>query len=306
MKIAAVQHDIAWEDGAATRARVAPLISQAAAGGARLIALTEMYATGFSMNPDRIAEPPGGPNEQFLVEQAAEHGVWLLGSIAQWALRDPDTPGSELENRRAQNVAVLAGPDGQLHRYAKIHPFSYAGEHRHYRAGTEFLTVTVEDLRVSVFVCYDLRFADEFWALAPDTDLYVVVANWPEPRREHWKALLRARAIENQAYLLGVNRVGVGDDIHYTGDSVILDPLGRALAEASLTETVLVAEADAAEVKRVRDRFPFLADRRPAPQAAHRRPAQPSDQQPAAQLADQQHAAQLSDEQPAAQPYASR
>ena len=274
MKIAAVQHDIVWEDGPATRARLAPLIGQAAAAGARLIVLTEMYATGFSMRPERIAEPPGGPNEQFLAEQAAAHGVWLLGSIAQWAERDPDTPGADRDNLRAQNVAVLAGPAGQRHRYAKIHPFSYAGEHEHYRAGTEFLTVTVEELRVSVFVCYDLRFADEFWALAPDTDLYVVVANWPEPRREHWKTLLRARAIENQAYLVGVNRVGTGDDIRYTGDSVILDPLGRPLAEASLVETVLVADADAGEVKRIRDRFPFLADRRPVDQRAH--PERPS------------------------------
>jgi len=271
MKIAAIQHDIVWEDGPATRSRLSPLIGQAAAGGARLIVLTEMYATGFSMHPDRIAEPPGGPNEQFLISQAAGHGVWLLGSIAQWAAEDPDTPGTERENLRAQNVAVLAGPDGQLHRYAKIHPFSYAGEHRHYRAGTELLTVTVEDLRVSVFVCYDLRFADEFWVLAPNTDLYLVVANWPEPRREHWRALLRARAIENQAYVVGVNRVGVGDDIRYTGDSVILDPLGRPLAEASLVETVLMAEADAGEVKRIRDRFPFLPDRRSAQPPADRR-----------------------------------
>lgn len=293
MKIAAVQHDIAWEDAPATRARVAPLIGQAAAAGARLIVLTEMYATGFSMRPERIAEPPGGPNEQFLADQAAAHGVWLLGSIAQWAKEDPDTRATEperteLDKRRAQNVAVLAGPDGQRHRYAKIHPFSYAGEHEHYRAGTEFLTVTVEELRVSVFVCYDLRFADEFWALAPDTDIYVVVANWPEPRREHWKTLLRARAIENQAYLVGVNRVGTGDDIRYTGDSVILDPLGRPLAEASLVETVLVAEADAGEVKRIRDRFPFLADRRPAgqPAAPANQPAAPAGQpsgQPAGQ-----------------------
>jgi len=266
MKVAAIQHDIVWEDGPATRARVAPLIDQAAAGGARLIVLSEMYATGFSMSPERVAEEPGGPNEQFLLDQAARHGVWLLGSIAQWAEADPDSRAAEPAGtaRRAQNVAVLAGPDGQRHRYAKIHPFSYAGEHEHYRAGTDFLTVTVEDLRLSVFICYDLRFADEFWVLAPDTDVYVVVANWPEPRREHWKALLRARAIENQAYLVGVNRVGTGDDIRYTGDSVILDPLGRPLAEASLAETVLVADADPGEVKRIRDRFPFLVDRRTA------------------------------------------
>ncbi len=267
MKIAAVQHDIAWEDGPATRAAIEPLVAQAAAAGARLIVLCEMYATGFSMHPDRIAEPPGGPNEQFLIDQARRHDTWLIGSIAQWIEPDPAAP----DQRRAANVAVLAGPDGQLYRYDKIHPFSYAGEHLSYQAGGNFLTVTVEDLRVSVFICYDLRFADEFWGLAADTDLYLVVANWPEPRREHWRALLRARAIENQAYVVGVNRVGTGDGHHYTGDSVILDPMGRPLAEASLTETVLLADLTADEVKRVRDRFPFLADRRgPAGGSQHR------------------------------------
>lgn len=254
MKIAAVQHDVVWENGPATRARLAPLIEQAVAAGARLIVLTEMYATGFSMNVDTVAEPAGGPNEQFLIEQAAQYGVWLLASISQWAQAE--------DERRAQNVALLVGPDGQLHRYAKIHPFSYSGEDKHYAAGSELLTVMVEDLRVSVFVCYDLRFADEFWQLAHGTDVYAVVANWPQPRREHWRALLKARAIENQAYVVGVNRIGEGDGIRYTGDSVILDPLGNPLAEASLAETVLVCDVDPGEVKRVRDRFPFLADRR--------------------------------------------
>ena len=256
MKVAAIQHDVVWEDGPATRARLVPLIQHAVNGGARLVVLTEMYATGFSMNTDTMAESPGGPNEQFLIDQARTHGVWLVGSISQWQ------PAPAGPDRRAQNVAVLAGPTGQLHRYAKVHPFSYSGEDKRYAPGTELLTVSVEDLRVSIFVCYDLRFADEFWQLAHDTDLYLVVANWPEPRREHWRALLRARSIENQAYLVGVNRVGVGDGISYTGDSVILDPLGRPLAEASLSETVLLCDLDPAEVKRVRDRFPFLADRR--------------------------------------------
>ena len=253
MKIAAIQHDITWEDGAATRVHLEPLVAQAAATGAKLVVLTEMYATGFSMEPERVAEQPGGANEQFLLDQAAAHDLWLVGSIAQWSAADPT---------RAQNVAVLAGPNGQVHRYAKIHPFSYAGEHEHYQAGTEFLTVSVEDVRVSVFVCYDLRFADEFWQLAENTDLYVVVANWPEPRREHWQALLRARAIENQAYVVGCNRVGAAGETRHVGDSAIIDPLGRTLASASQVETVLIADVDSAEVKRVRDRFPFLQDRR--------------------------------------------
>ena len=251
MKVAAIQHDIVWEDAEATRRHVEPLIAQAAVQGARLIALTEMFATGFSMRPERIAEEPGGPNEQFLVEQAREHGAWLVASIAQHGPRG-----------RPSNVAVLAAPDGTTHRYDKIHPFSYAGEHEKYDAGTEALTVDIEGLRASIFVCYDLRFADEFWALAHDTDLYVVVANWPEPRREHWRTLLRARAIENQAYVLGVNRVGNAKQTPHVGDSAIIDPMGRTLAEASLGEAVLVADVAASTVADVRTQFPFLADRR--------------------------------------------
>jgi predicted amidohydrolase len=114
---------------------------------------------------------------------------------------------------------------------------------------------------VTPFVCYDIRFADSFWAVAEQTDLYVVPANWPETRRNHWRALLTARAIENQAYVLGVNRVGLVKSDNYVGDSAIIDPMGRTLVEASRTESVLVADIDIDEVRRVRAEFPFLADR---------------------------------------------
>ena len=255
MKVAAVQHDIDWEQPELTRKRVAPLIAQAAQAGARLVALTEMYATGFSMRTERIAEDEGGPNEQFLIDQAREHGCWVLASIAQFG-----------QDGRARNNAVLAAPDGTVQRYAKIHPFSYAREHEYYAAGERFLTVDIAGVRTSLFVCYDLRFADEFWALADSTDLYVVVANWPEPRREHWRTLLRARAIENQAYVLGVNRVGsvqgAKREQHYVGDSALIDPLGGTVVEAALQETVLVAEVDPDVVARVRRDLPFLPDRR--------------------------------------------
>jgi predicted amidohydrolase len=230
---------------------VRPLIAAAAGEGARLIVLSEMYATGFSMNPERIAEDEGGPSERFLLDQAAAHGATLIASIAQ---RGADG--------RFRNNAVVARPDGAVDRYAKIHPFSFAGEHEVYAAGTQFLTVDIEGLRVSVFVCYDLRFADEFWALAPATDLYVVPANWPQPRHEHWRALLRARAIENQAYVLGVNRVGSAKDLPHVGGSALVDPLGRTMVEGDADEAVLVAEADPVIVREIRTKFPFLADRR--------------------------------------------
>jgi predicted amidohydrolase len=256
VKVAAVQHDIVWEEPTATFARVAPLIATAAAEGARLVVLTEMFSTGFSMKTDRIAEPRGGRSTEFLVGQAREHDVWLCGSL----------PERDEGRTLPANTLVLAAPDGSTHRYDKIHPFTYAREHEHYSAGDEHVTVDVEGVRTSLFVCYDLRFADELWVLAPTTDLYVVVANWPAARRDHWRALLRARAIENQAYVVGVNRVGTGGSgkarLEYAGDSVILDPLGEPLAEAGAEETVLTAQVDPARVAEVRAEFPFLADRR--------------------------------------------
>jgi predicted amidohydrolase len=124
------------------------------------------------------------------------------------------------------------------------------------------VTVDVDGVRVSLFVCYDLRFADEFWTLAPETDLYVVVANWPAARRRHWQALLVARAIENQAYVAAANRIGTGADIDYAGDSCIVDPMGEVLVGAAGTETVLTALVDPAVVAETRRRFPFLSDRR--------------------------------------------
>jgi predicted amidohydrolase len=252
MKVAAVQHDIMWEDPDATREHVRPLIADAAAQGAQLIVLSEMYATGFSMNPDKIAEDEGGPSEQFLRDQAKAHSAYLAASIAQRG-----TDG------KYRNNAIVAAPDGSvIARYAKIHPFSYAGEHERYAAGTRFVTVAVGDLNVSLFVCYDLRFADEFWARADQTDLYVVPANWPQPRHEHWRALLRARAIENQAYVLGVNRVGLAKDLPHIGSSALIDPLGERLFEGGPDEAALVGEADPKIVSQVRTNFPFLPDRR--------------------------------------------
>jgi len=255
MRAAAIQHDIAWEQPERTREHVRPLIAKAAADGARLIVLAEMFATGFSMQPERIAEDEGGPSEQYLLDAAAEHDAYLVASIAQ---RGPDG--------NYRNNAIVATPAGTVTRYAKIHPFSFAGEHERYTAGTERCTVTIEGLRVSPFVCYDLRFADEFWALAHDTDVYVVPANWPTPRHEHWRALLRARAIENQAYVVGVNRVGAVRELGHSGGSAIIDPLGTVLAgddpADESREAVYCADIDPATVRDVRAKFPFLADRR--------------------------------------------
>ena len=254
MKVAAVQHDIVWEDPEANFELLAPKVAQAAADGARLVVLAEMYSTGFSMASERVAEPPDGPSVRFLADQAAANGIWVCGSVPV-----RDSSAAELPVNRF----VLASPDGVAAVYDKIHPFSYGGEHEHYAAGAERLTIAVEGVRITPFVCYDLRFSDEFWSLAHETDCYVVVANWPAPRRAHWSALLVARAIENQAYVVGVNRVGTGGGIDYQGDSVVIDPFGVEVANAPEgEEAVLYADIDLSRVEKIRTRYPFLEDRR--------------------------------------------
>jgi predicted amidohydrolase len=252
MKIALFQSDIIWENPEANFAHVEPQIRAAAAAGARLIVLPEMFACGFSMNTSAIAEPSTGPTPSFLRRCAREHGLWVGASF----------PLADAKSSRPTNHFLLAGPDGSEYGYDKIHPFSFAKEDEHYRAGTTFAHVEIEGIRFTLFVCYDLRFADEFWATADETDAYLLVANWPDKRREHWRTLLRARAIENQAYMVAVNRVGEANGLSYSGDSVVLDPWGAALCEANKDEILLLADVDLARVSHARAKFPIRKDRR--------------------------------------------
>ena len=254
MIVAGVQHDIVWEDPDSNFGMLAARVADAAARGAELVLLSEMFATGFSMHTDRVAQDADGSIASFLASQAASHGVWVGGSFAA-------RPSASSDERRPTNCFLLVGPDGTKHRYDKIHPFSYGREDHHYAPGRGSITVDVSGVRVTPFVCYDLRFADVFWAAAAETDLYAVVANWPAARQDHWDTLLRARAIENQAYVLGVNRVGSGGALNYAGGSVLVDPFGEVVAAAGTTESVITGEVDLGRVAEIRATYPFLADR---------------------------------------------
>ncbi|HVM64350.1 MAG TPA: nitrilase-related carbon-nitrogen hydrolase [Acidimicrobiales bacterium] len=252
LRVAAVQHDICWEDREATLSHLEPLVATAAAAGARLTVLTEMFAVGFTPHAELVGEPPGGPTTEWLLAEARRYGMWVCGSA-------PIVPHGAA---RPFNRLVLAGPEGELASYDKVHPFRYAGEDRRFATGTaRAVTVDVDGTRATLTVCYDLRFADQFWEAAPETDLFVVVANWPAARRHHWRSLLLARAIENQAYVVAANRVGTGGKESYAGDSCIVDPWGEVLAQASGVETVLVADVDREVVARVRKEYPFMRDR---------------------------------------------
>ena len=252
MKVAIIQADTVWMDRDANFAQLAPLISEAAKNGASLVLLTEMFSTGFVVDRNDIGEPEGGVSSQFLSQMATQHNIWIGGSC----------PEVTSDDSRPFNSFVLVSPRGEPHRYHKIHPFTFGGEDTHFRPGTDFVTVNVDGIRVTLFVCYDLRFADEFWKTAADTDVYLVSGNWPASRREHWMALLRARAIENQTFVIGCNRVGTGGGLSYAGDSRIINPLGEVITEALDLETILYADISSEEVQTVRTTFPFMQDRR--------------------------------------------
>jgi predicted amidohydrolase len=211
-----------------------------------------MFASGFSMNTDRVAEAYGGPTEQFLAATAKQHRIHLLGGVA---MRGKDG--------QARNKALLFDPEGNLTGYyAKRRPFRPGGEHEHYTAGTKAAVLNCGPCRVSPFVCYDLRFPELFREAAKSArpELYVVIANFPSKRVLHWVRLLQARAIENQAYVVGVNRVGRDPFYEYSGRSLIIDPQGEIIADAGDHEGAIQAELDLECLAQYRSGLPFLDD----------------------------------------------
>ena len=250
MKITAIQTDIVWENPGANFEKVVPLLDRAAEAGTRLAILPEMFATGFTMDAIGAARHDKMISE-FLAVQARRLDLWIAAGLVE-----PNDP-------RPRNCCVMVDPEGvERLRYRKIHPFTLAGEHRHYDAGNELSTVQVDELSVTPLVCYDLRFPEPFRAAAKRTDLYLVMANWPDRRIFAWSTLLRARAIENLAYVAGVNRVGLGDGLVYPGASALVDPLGETLAEAGADEGLITAEIDKDRIREVRKGLSFLEDRR--------------------------------------------
>jgi predicted amidohydrolase len=259
VRVALLQMDLAWEDWQANHARAAKLLKRAADGGADLALLPEMFATGFSMDGAKIAQPPGGPTERWLRGLARGLGLHLIAGLAEMC----DATGAS--SALPRNNALWVSPEGDVARYTKLHPFSFAGEHEKFAAGENVVTWTIEGVRVTPLVCYDLRFPEPFRLAADGTDLFAVVANWPERRRAHWQLLLKARAVENLCYVAGVNRVGEdGNGNRHMGDSSVTSPWGETLVSAAEIETVLLVDVDPKEVAQARAKFPVLRDRRPS------------------------------------------
>jgi predicted amidohydrolase len=233
-------------------------VHAAARDGARLVVLPEMCTTGFTMDATTQAEPLEGSSVHALGRIAAEAGIHLLAGVA---VREC-VGGVE----RAVNTAILFEPAGKLQSvYRKQRVFGYAGEHEVYTPGDDSVTATVGGVRIAPFVCYDLRFPELFRRVARDVDAMVIIANWPARRRAHWDALIRARAIENQCYVIAVNRRGEGGGISYDGGSAAFDPWGEPLtttgdAAGRVDSAVAMVDIDPARVRTVREEYPFLRD----------------------------------------------
>ena len=235
------------------------LIEQAVSVGAKLVLLPEYWAIMGLSDSDKVkvAEPLGrGPIQEFMSAMARQHGIWLLGGTLPLASDDPD---------KVVNTTLVYDSEGKhVGRYDKIHLFGFDhGEARVLAAGTDTSAYQIPGFTtMAMTTCYDLRFPELYRIFVNEgAELVVIPTGWPAARLEHWLTLTRARAIENQVFLIGCNQVGMQESIELAGHSVVIDPWGQMLAEAGDDEEVLTLDLDLATVAKTRADFPVLRDR---------------------------------------------
>jgi omega-amidase len=249
--VSLVQTDLHWHDPAANRAALGQLLADSLTGPGftDLIILPEMFTTGFSMDAAQ-AEPTDGPTLAWLREQAARYDAVVAGSVML------------TEGGRCYNRLLWVRPDGSYSRYDKRHLFRMSGEHEIFTPGAERLVEEWRGWRIRPLICYDLRFP--VWSsnsAHEPYDLLLYVASWPHARINAWKLLLQARAVENMAYVAGVNRIGLdAKEVEYSGFSMLLDPRGDHLAQAGSLPTVLTRRLLRNPLRELREHLPVLLD----------------------------------------------
>jgi predicted amidohydrolase len=254
LNLTLLQADLAWENPKANRARLEELAAQAHQPDVLL--LPETFTSGFTMNAQAVAEPDNGPTAKWMQTLAQRHNCLVAGSHVV------------SEEGRFYNRLRAVTPDGQTFSYDKRHLFRMAGEHKVYAPGMRRIVARFRGWRIAFFICYDLRFpawSRNVWDEgAADYDIALFVANWPERRRTHWQKLLMARAIENQAYVVGLNRVGAdGNNISYVGDSAIIDYAGEPMLQLGKREAVGNLCLSLEPLRAYREAFPAWMDADP-------------------------------------------
>jgi omega-amidase len=253
LTISIIQTNLHWENKAANLRMLEDKIKNRE-DATEIMVLPEMFTTGFSMNPSVFAETMEGETVAWMKRISAEEKIILTGSVII------------KEDNKFYNRLVWMLPNGQYGQYDKRHLFGFAKEDEHYNAGSKRLIAQVKGWKINLQVCYDLRFP--IWARQQpnenkeaEFDILIYVANWPERRSHAWKTLLCARAIENQCYVIGVNRVGDdGNNIYHSGNSMIIDPLGQVLYHKADEEDMFTLKLEKENLQEVRHKFPFLRD----------------------------------------------
>jgi len=251
MHLSLIQPAIHWEEPRLNLDALSAAIRSHAPASGGLVLLPEMFATGFSMNAERTAEARDAksPTCRWLSERAAELGCCVVGGVATH------------HEGAFFNEAVVAFPDGDIARYQKRQTFTPGGEPAVFSAGDALLTFDWSGCKIGLSICYDLRFPEIYRSLtAAGAELLINIANWPQKRADHWVALLRARAIENQCYVAGVNRVGEDPNATYAGRSIVTDPQGKIIADAGESAGITSAQLDLESLREWRRAFPALAD----------------------------------------------
>ncbi len=254
MKIALIQMNTAWEDRRANYDKAAAFVKKAAADGCDLIVFPEMFNTGFTMNLALVAEEDIGETTSLLSGIAKDNNINL---IAGFPIKSP-------AEEKGRNMAVAFDRKGMLvATYSKMHPFCLANEGKYYIAGDNVAVFDLDGMASSLFICYDLRFPEIFRKVAKKVKAIFVISNWPAARREHWEVLLKARAIENQCFMIGVNRTGTdGNGVVYLGGSRIFGPSGELVCPANDRDEYVVCHFSPAMVAEVRHIYPFVQDMR--------------------------------------------
>ena len=247
LTIALGEYDTGWHDVAGSLSRAGEVAHHARNAGADVLLLPEMFATGFTMEAREFAEADDGPIAKGVADIARKESLWILAGIS---VRTSDG--------RFVNTAKLFSPTGEeTSSYEKQRLFTYANENEIYSQGDEPCFAEINGVRVAIFICFDLRFPELFRAVGPDVDAFLLIANWPQTRQQHWDVLTRARAIENQCYVIAVNRTGEGGGLKYAGGSVAYDPLGNRCDEAATTSPIRIARISSEAVRQARKAFPI-------------------------------------------------
>lgn len=248
MRLALVQYAPVWEDKSANKAKILKLLEKTEK--IDLVTLPELSLTGFTMKSAEFSEAMTGETVNYFTEIALNKKCNVVGGFI------------EQEGKNKFNTSVFIDSNGKvLGSYRKIHPFSYSTEDKYYSAGKNYKIISTKSFKVGLSICYDLRFPELYRHYGKErTELIVNIANWPDTRIDHWRTLLKARAIENQCYVAGVNRVGDESKLHYNGYSSVFDPMGKELISVVDDEQVLICDIDLNYVKEIRNKFPFLED----------------------------------------------